>query len=971
MKNRVWLRGIVNLSARADEEHIRREIIELQEDTVVAALDILEREPGVLLADEVGMGKTFQTLAIIACLRHDNPEARVLVVTPTRELCEQWFWTAKRFGEHGFARLPAAALGTAKSLKELPALCRAHSVVFAPVSIFAGARAKDERGFLLALWAKVRRVPRAKLLTVKNAIASCGIDIGEPSQFLGQSVTALAKMPLGAAFKRGHTESRGFRGLDDLLAEGLEAFANRTQVRRALDRARFFAVGALLKPFDLLVVDEAHKFKDPWAVRSQAVGQVLFHNYRKAAFLTATPFQLGTDELKQVFRLFGGALSAKEDFAQDVEHLLSSVRAYKAAYDRFEAVWRLVSASQEEAFRAWSDKLAGAGERGPTVGKDDDPNVAFLAEQASLLLQLKRDHVEPAFRQWTLRSLKPNRRRRRELREWYLRADEAAVLPLILFDRLLFEEQKRGPKKSSSPPDLSISSSYRAAEQSQLLADRSSHASKYRRMVTRAIKSSGRPHPKIAAVVDEILDATLLGEKTLVFCERNATVRELQERLEHGWLKRQLAEWNEVCPGYTFEQVFGGDTSGKRVRGVREKIPPRFYRANDELSVALTESVPFALFATFGMRSELPRSFWEASTQVIDEANRLLSQCRVAAHSAIRIDYGLAGRCIDQAAVRWFMQRQKDVSRLAPGDHALIDEVLDKHYPDQGSSYLRNVNAGLAGDRLKVQWSISRPIFDTILSPRRPGIWIYYRRQLGRLSPLVRHMSIEAVRYFLTRREVPFLVEVLQRAGGPGATSADLRSAIEIWWQQETCIWRQKVGELLDYLPCLTESEQQAVLKDILRSPRVVQNSSTASARILRQNTFNAPFYPMVLIGNQTIQQGLDLHRQCRRVVHYDLRWNPSDLEQRIGRIERHGCLAERFDAERPEGKIHVIYPLLEQTADPSLYRDVRLRERWMDFLLGQPPTALQHEGNTEPVQPLPASLVEALKVRLGPPRCD
>jgi hypothetical protein len=39
-----------------------------------------------------------------------------------------------------------------------------------------------------------------------------------------------------------------------------------------------------------------------------------------------------------------------------------------------------------------------------------------------------------------------------------------------------------------------------------------------------------------------------------------------------------------------------------------------------------------------------------------------------------------------------------------------------------------------------------------------------------------------------------------------------------------------------------------------------------------------------------------------------------------------------------------------------------------MDFLLGQPPTALEYGASADAVQPLPAALVAALKVRLGPP---
>jgi hypothetical protein len=81
------------------------------------------------------------------------------------------------------------------------------------------------------------------------------------------------------------------------------------------------------------------------------------------------------------------------------------------------------------------------------------------------------------------------------------------------------------------------------------------------------------------------------------------------------------------------------------------------------------------------------------------------------------------------------------------------------------------------------------------------------------------------------------------------------------------------------------------------------------------------------------------------------------------------GCLAERFDVDRPEGKVQVIYPLLEHSADPNLYRDVQLRERWMDFLLGHSPTASEHDPEGEPVEPLPSSLVDALRIRLNPPQ--
>ncbi len=46
-------------------------------------------------------------------------------------------------------------------------------------------------------------------------------------------------------------------------------------------------------------------------------------------------------------------------------------------------------------------------------------------------------------------------------------------------------------------------------------------------------------------------------------------------------------------------------------------------------------------------------------------------------------------------------------------------------------------------------------------------------------------------------------------------------------------------------------------------------------------NGFNTPLLPDILICTQVGQEGIDLHRHCRHVIHYDLGWNPATLEQR------------------------------------------------------------------------------------------
>lgn len=44
-----------------------------------------------------------------------------------------------------------------------------------------------------------------------------------------------------------------------------------------------------------------------------------------------------------------------------------------------------------------------------------------------------------------------------------------------------------------------------------------------------------------------------------------------------------------------------------------------------------------------------------------------------------------------------------------------------------------------------------------------------------------------------------------------------------------------------------------------------------------------------ILVATDTAREGLDLHICCRYVVHQDIPWNPMRLEQRNGRLDRHG----------------------------------------------------------------------------------
>lgn len=62
----------------------------LQTEGVAHLWNVLSRSPVALLADEVGMGKTFEALGVAALLWRKKPDAKILVIAPNRDICAHW-----------------------------------------------------------------------------------------------------------------------------------------------------------------------------------------------------------------------------------------------------------------------------------------------------------------------------------------------------------------------------------------------------------------------------------------------------------------------------------------------------------------------------------------------------------------------------------------------------------------------------------------------------------------------------------------------------------------------------------------------------------------------------------------------------------------------------------------------------------------------------------------------------------------
>ncbi|HEV3330632.1 MAG TPA: C-terminal helicase domain-containing protein [Bryobacteraceae bacterium] len=147
----------------------------------------------------------------------------------------------------------------------------------------------------------------------------------------------------------------------------------------------------------------------------------------------------------------------------------------------------------------------------------------------------------------------------------------------------------------------------------------------------------------------------------------------------------------------------------------------------------------------------------------------------------------------------------------------------------------------------------------------------------------------------------------------------------------------------------------------LLPNVRLVNGDTSPDTRQRLMLTFNSPFFPEILICSNVLAEGVDLHRYCRYVIHHDLDWNPSVLEQRIGRLDRIGAKVERCGQP-----IQVYLPYVAETQDEKMYRVVMDRERWFNVVMGEKFTVdVRTTDKLAQRVALPSSVAKELAFRL------
>lgn len=415
------------------------------------AADIFERlktQEGVILADQVGMGKTYVALAVAVSEILSTPEREQVVIFVPAAVADKWVREWRKFSESllepgiGIRCVDQPVRSGEEFLKKLDDSSenREHLIVVTHTALTA--TLKDSFIQLALLYYATRgeedrtslRQRIAKWSTGRTGLICCPEFTPDrvdklletaPSKWretwMRLSGEALPDDPVPEAIKNAASNLR----LDELRAVIKEIPAKSSaEIRRRLEKARKSLAEAtqstwkwMLSSIDLdlplLIVDEAHRLKNPrtlisnlFGERSGATDSGAFHGiFGRMLFLTATPFELGHSELIEVLSRMGAirplapppARSLKERL-DELKKVLTNAQASALALD---GAWGRLAHDDLVEFDAWEP------------GKPCPVEISAAAREAwghANLAVLARHEMHAALKPWVIRHERPRRR---------------------------------------------------------------------------------------------------------------------------------------------------------------------------------------------------------------------------------------------------------------------------------------------------------------------------------------------------------------------------------------------------------------------------------------------------------------------------------------------------------------------------------------------------------------------------------
>jgi superfamily II DNA or RNA helicase len=917
-----------------------------QLEGAVALHDMLCRRGVAYLADEVGMGKTYVALGVLALFRHFEPDFRILVLSPRENIQHKW-------------------------MKELGNFVR-HNVRFADMRV----KALDGRP-ARAL------VSCGKLLDLVRETA-----LDDDRDFFGRFSSF--SLPLS-----GDTDT--WRRLRDSFRKHLpwvddEVFDLR--VKKEVFKDNFArALCCALPVFDLVIVDEAHNlkhgFREHIAARNRVLGLAfghpsekgdrrLFPGYgpraKRVLFLSATPIEETYTHLWNQLDVFGHA----KGFEGLRDPAVSEEQKKKLAAEVLVRRVTTLQVNGEEHTknlyrREW--RRGGVAQHDEPIRMEDDRQrliVALVQKKVSEVLGSERFNAS------------------------------FQIGMLASFESFLETAKVKRAEEEASNFDDPEQTEEQEERDGIDVGSVNGLARDYRK------RFQGRelPHPKMDAIVESLADAWTTGSKALIFVRRVASVKELKRKLDDRYddwlidtLRRRLppevqdriertyrqyraekiqarhtdadlgaapgrrdTETEEDRSGHDtfFAWFFRGEGPSGVVSGAN--IQQRFLRGGaayetffkDNHVMALLgvrpQGVTAALSAALGMpigalRAELRRR----SAQFLSRAKDPVPGDRFEAVQAAAVELlkELEGPLREAAGVIWRECYEGAVKKPCTKDPPDVGNWLElptfwtelrerprlreRLWPEpQGKDFCDAFRAReLRAQLLATAARLGHALID---------LYVMTIDRIRSLEPRAHKAADDSegvsanplVDAYLDTLEQQMAAPLSSRSWGAFDELAAIGGSFELILDVNASDVRNR-----------RLSEVARFFSDLLRRQQPVGGmSGQVNLTLVKQ--FRMPGYPFVLISTDLLQEGEDLHTFCSAVHHYGISWTPSAMEQRIGRIDRVLSQTDRrlSGLAGPLGSddmLQVYYPHLEDTVE--VLQVQRVLERMNVFL------RLMHEG--------------------------
>jgi superfamily II DNA or RNA helicase len=908
-----------------------------QEQAAAEILNRFGRQPGVILADEVGMGKTFVAMAVATSILLERGDSGPVVVMSPPSLREKWPKDWSVFTEmclapslKGRFRCATANSGIEflRLLDDEPqrrkhiiflthgALNRSLNDGFARLAVIKRAfkgrssLATQKANFvrwasrLLRLKGLERRSegllgdlldrPYDKWLRIIHRADDKlkeAIDDDPVPRHLAEALEEMDRHDLDDLVEQ-------LRGLPQRESKNLEDRLRQT--RRALNAAMENIWGLALRrarfTSPLLILDEAHHVKNPetrlaslFATEESLQDSRYFEQagplggkFERMLFLTATPFQLGHAELVRVLDRFEGIQWAGphapamtlQEFKAEIVNLGRLLDDAQSAALRLDRAWSRLDAS----LLVGSDGVALEPEEWWQQARQNGEGlVSEVAEQVR--------HTQSVMAQ-----------------------AEAALAPWVL--RHL---------KSAHLPDT--------------------EGTERRSLLTGAAIRGGSPHSGLEITTAVLLPFLLAGRA--------------QALLATGRGRALFAEGLASSFEAYLETRAGRKALDEDADEVEGSPPPELEWYLQHLDRALPRD------------SQSVRS---AHPKIAATAERAVQLWRAGEKVLIFCHYRATGRALRQH----------------------ISTLLDDEIARLALKKLPSLTREQAFARLEV---LGQRFFDDDQLRALIDTWVSSTAsQFPELTNESRTQIAEIVRRFIRTpsflvRYLPLDTDDLARAFEGAVDAIDeghqsLRQKVEYFCRflAERCIPAEREEFLraldrvqtgthygLDVRASIEADEEEAASPEatrmLLPNVRLANGEVRPETRRRLLLTFNTPLFPEILIASSVLAEGVDLHLNCRYVIHHDLCWNPSTLEQRSGRVDRIGSKAERV--KQP---IHLYMPYVAETQDEKMFRVVRDRERWFQIVMGETYEVDEAATDARAVRvPLPESVQKQLSMRLHP----